>query len=469
MKKIILTFLFSSLVAFNIFAQTDEIMDRAVKEYLRGDYLGAIEDFKRVIEMEENEKAQKLLYKSLVEEGKRRFEKSEFKQAREYFIQAEQIDGLDEETKEMLETSQAELGIKPEKEKKQEAADELQKRIQREKAVKNQYISRYNSLLSQRNTLKAELEKSREELKEAQMKIKALGEKSEKTAKYITVAGVSAGIVAFAVAIVLILTLRKVYFSSYQSRYQLEELEEKIAERLKESDEETEELEERVARSINKMIDGQKDIVKQVSMSAAGKTQADIEEIKDRLEKQFEEQQNKLLEMLQMQARALASEETEKVELKGSGGRRVITDVNPHVRARADGVEMIPKTISDPSVAEKMLKPYLSDPNNRVRGNACVAIHQYNPELAVSALEKMAASSDKWMRLSAAWAVGEIATPEVVPILRKLLDDVDERVKERAMKAFENMAEMKQETGDEIKRMIDKYKKDMEEGESEKA
>ena len=67
---------------------------------------------------------------------------------------------------------------------------------------------------------------------------------------------------------------------------------------------------------------------------------------------------------------------------------------------------MIPKTITDPVIAEKMLKPYLSDPNNRVRANACVAIYQYNPEIAIDTLEKMASSHDKWMRLSTAWAVG---------------------------------------------------------------
>ena len=80
---------------------------------------------------------------------------------------------------------------------------------------------------------------------------------------------------------------------------------------------------------------------------------------------------------------------TEKVELEGADGRRVITDVNPHVRARADSIEMIPKTISDANVAEKMLRPYLSDPNNRVRANAAVAIHRYNPEAAMEVLRKM--------------------------------------------------------------------------------
>ncbi|MFC2091573.1 HEAT repeat domain-containing protein, partial [Elusimicrobiota bacterium] len=166
--------------------------------------------------------------------------------------------------------------------------------------------------------------------------------------------------------------------------------------------------------------------------------------------------QNKLIDLLNMQVRANSAENTEKVEV----GDRVITDINPHIRARADSVEMIPRTVTDPSVAEKILKPYLNDPNNRVRANACVAIYQYNPEISVKTLQGMASSPDKWMRLSAAWAVGEIGTPEVVQILRKLLDDIDERVRNRAIMAFESMAEVKEEVADEIRKMIDESKQE---------
>lgn len=460
MNKKLLGILVLVVVSRVAFAQTDDLMDRAVKEYLRGDYMGAIQDFERVLEMEDNEKAQKLLYKSIVEEGKRRFNNGELEIAKQYFEKAKEADPKDREVIDLLSEINKKLKIRTKSEiESGVAVDLLQKQVKKARAEKSTYRSRLNSLTSQRNRFKKDLEEYKNKLQESQAKIEQLADTAGKKQRSLSLLVSLGGGIFFVFGVVFIITLIKVYSASSASQYQLEELQEKFSERMKEAETESGELEERVARSINKMIDGQKDVVKQVSLSASGKTQSDIEEIKDNLENYFEVQQNKLIELLNQQVRAISSEKTEKIELPD----RVITDVNPHVRARADSVELIPKTVSDPGVAEKMLRPYLGDTNNRVRANACVAIYQYNPELAIETLQKMASSPDKWMRLSTAWAVGEIASPEGVHILRKLLDDVDDRVRDRAIKAFESMAEVKTDVAEDIRKMIEENKKPEEE------
>lgn len=460
MNKKLLGILLLTVMCRVAFAQTDELMNRAIKEYLRGDYIGAIQDFERVLEMEKNEKARNLLYKSVVEEGKRRLNGGELESAKQYLERAKEINPDDREMVDLLSEVNKKLGSRTKTKIESKAAvDLLQQQVKKIRTEKNTYRSRVNSLTSQRDKFKKDFQANKKKLQESQAEIEQLADTARKKQKSLNLLVYLGGAIFVVFGVVFVIVLIRVYSASNASQYQLEELQEKFSERMKEAETESSELEERVARSINKMIDGQKDVIKQVSLSATGKTQTDIEEIKDRLESHFETQENKLIELLNQQVRAISTEKTEKIELPD----RVITDINPHVRARADSVEMIPKTVSDPKVAEKMLRPYLGDQNNRVRANACVAIYRYNPELAIETLRKMASSSDKWMRLSTAWAVGEIASPDGVHILRKLLDDVDERVKDRAVKAFESMAEVKTNVAEDIRRMIEENKKPEEE------
>ncbi len=460
-NKIIGLIIVFSFVAAVSYAQTDEVMNRAVKEYLRGDYNAAIGDFERVLEDEENPKAKQLLYKAIVAEGKRHYERKDYSEAEKYLRRGENINPGDNKVKNLLSKIYKAKGISQKGNSSEEEIKELKKAVSSQRSQTSKYKGTVNSLVSQRNNLRSELKKREEDITAARTKIENLENNLEETSGQFGIIWMVSAAVILVGGILIFLILRKVYRTSSGSYYQLEELEERIAARLDEADSESEELEERVARSINKMVDGQRDVVKKMALSAGSQTKNDIEEIKDKLDDQFTRQQEKLLELLTMQAGALSKEKTEKIEVDdGDGKKRVITDVNPHVRARADGVELIPRTISDPSVAEKMIKPYLTDSNNRVRGNACVAIDQYNPELAIKTLEKMAESADKWMRLSAAWAVGEVSSPEVTHILRKLIDDIDEKVKNRAIKSFENMAEVKADVGAEIRKMIDKSKED---------
>ncbi|NLB34814.1 MAG: hypothetical protein GX817_03230 [Elusimicrobia bacterium] len=46
-----------------------------------------------------------------------------------------------------------------------------------------------------------------------------------------------------------------------------------------------------------------------------------------------------------------------------------------------------------------------------------------------------------------------------MPVLRKLIDDVEAIIRNRAMKSFELMAEVKDNIGGDIRRMIEDHKR----------
>jgi len=131
---------------------------------------------------------------------------------------------------------------------------------------------------------------------------------------------------------------------------------------------------------------------------------------------------------------------TKKLVLKDSpDGRKAVTGVDPRTRARADSVEVIAEIFKDSPKAPDMLKPFLDDPDNRTRANAAVAYYRYDPEKSMAILQEMSNSPDKWMRLSSAWALGEIADPVMSSVLEKLLDDPDSDVKNKARISLEKI------------------------------
>ncbi len=135
---------------------------------------------------------------------------------------------------------------------------------------------------------------------------------------------------------------------------------------------------------------------------------------------------------------------TSKVVLPDSpGGRKAVTGIDPRVRGRADSVEVIAEIFSGSPKAPEMLRPFLTDEDNRTRANAAVAYHRYDPEKSAAVLKEMAENSDKWMRLSAAWAMGEVGSSATTAILEKLLDDTDTQVKNRARLSFEKIMQEK--------------------------
>lgn len=139
--------------------------------------------------------------------------------------------------------------------------------------------------------------------------------------------------------------------------------------------------------------------------------------------------------------------------------RAMIADTNPHVRAK--GIEVIEAELvkeMDPEVAAKLLTPFLGDPDNRVRANAAKALYDFDKERALDTLREMAESDDKWMRVSAAWAFGEIGSVDIIEYLIKLSEDNEYHVKRRAIKGLTTILHTKGEfLSDEIKLKINTF------------
>ncbi|PIY17661.1 MAG: hypothetical protein COZ15_02185 [Elusimicrobia bacterium CG_4_10_14_3_um_filter_49_12_50_7] len=129
------------------------------------------------------------------------------------------------------------------------------------------------------------------------------------------------------------------------------------------------------------------------------------------------------------------------VEFDDVCSRRVITDVTASNRSRAKSVVSISQTINNPSLAARLLAPYLNDGNNRVRATAAVEMFRFDPAAAENALKDMTASESKWDRLSAAWAAGEIAQLSVMETLEILIEDYEPLVKARAITAAKKAEE----------------------------
>ncbi|HUW22504.1 MAG TPA: HEAT repeat domain-containing protein [bacterium] len=175
------------------------------------------------------------------------------------------------------------------------------------------------------------------------------------------------------------------------------------------------------------------------------------DEFRQRVENLLLGNQERTLELLEKMSGTLRGETKKVIVEMPGGGRQIITDINPHIRARADGVELIESTVDDPKVGERLLKPFLEDRDSRVRANAGKALYKYNKEKAMVVLTEMCKSSDQWMRLSGAWALGEIGSQSAAEILLSLLQDSWEFVRERAAKSLEKILTQKKK---EIERTL---------------
>ncbi len=169
------------------------------------------------------------------------------------------------------------------------------------------------------------------------------------------------------------------------------------------------------------------------------------DEFRQRVEKLLLGNQERTLQLLEKLSGALRGETKKVVVERPGGGREIITDINPHIRARADGVELIEATVDDAKVGERLLKPFLDDRDSRVRANAGKALYKYNKERAMVVLTGMCKSDDQWMRLSGAWALGEIGSKSASEILLSLLQDPWEFVRKRAAKSLEKIVTEKKE------------------------
>lgn len=176
--------------------------------------------------------------------------------------------------------------------------------------------------------------------------------------------------------------------------------------------------------------------------------------------------QERILNMMQQQSLALTQGGGASPRLmltQSSSTRQLIEDPNPLIRAK--GVEVIEAELveeKDSEVAERLLAPFLQDENNRVRANAAKAMYKYKPDVALKILREMIDAQDKWMRVSAVWALGEIGADDGAQILLDLRDDPEYHVRRRVYKSLQKFQELrKDDMSVELREVVDKAVRDL--------
>ena len=103
-------------------------------------------------------------------------------------------------------------------------------------------------------------------------------------------------------------------------------------------------------------------------------------------------------------------------------------------RLRANVIESF-WGIRDPE-AITLLRNYLSDPDNRVVGNAIIGLHQTGDVETVSLVSEIAGRSEPKMRMTAAWAMGRIGDSGFIAPLKLLAKDSDPDVRRAALRSL---------------------------------
>jgi HEAT repeat protein len=110
----------------------------------------------------------------------------------------------------------------------------------------------------------------------------------------------------------------------------------------------------------------------------------------------------------------------------------------PDPRIRANTVESLWGV--DTEEARGLLLAAARDDNNRVSGNALLALYRLGEPSAEPELRKMAENEAALFRASSAWVMGEIADPQFAGILARLVGDSSQMVRKRAFSALGKIA-----------------------------
>ncbi len=114
--------------------------------------------------------------------------------------------------------------------------------------------------------------------------------------------------------------------------------------------------------------------------------------------------------------------------------KEALADKDDRVRANAVEAVVLSKSVE---LAEQ-LRRALKDPSARVRANAAIALWRLGKgrEEAVAALQVLYQERDAVCRLSALYAMGEIASPACVQSLMEAARDADPKIAERAVRSL---------------------------------
>ncbi len=165
-----------------------------------------------------------------------------------------------------------------------------------------------------------------------------------------------------------------------------------------------------------------------------------------RQQRHFKDQETRLLGILHDQESALAQGKAMLASSQLKNMERVTTkdmlaDNNPRIRAR--GIELLAQELIQQKVsadnAEKILRPFSTDPNNRVRGNVAWELYKFKPENAKRLMRSMLSEPDEYMQLSAIWVCGEIGDPETVDWLVHFSQKTTPRLKVSIARSLEKI------------------------------
>ena len=127
--------------------------------------------------------------------------------------------------------------------------------------------------------------------------------------------------------------------------------------------------------------------------------------------------------------------------LAGEGNRnrtwfeRLMLEQDSRVRANAlesAGADVVEQL-------QPLFRAAASDPNNRVAGNAVVALYRLGESMAIASIHEMASRLDPAFRATAVWAMSETADTRFLPLLSKIVTDPNEKIKAAAFRAMRKL------------------------------
>lgn len=126
--------------------------------------------------------------------------------------------------------------------------------------------------------------------------------------------------------------------------------------------------------------------------------------------------------------------------LKSDGSTRVLIGFlgNSDPRIRTNAIEGLMAMPVERFAAR--VEPLLDDGNNRVRSTACIALKNHCPDRVNKVLETMSSNGGEAEKISAIYAIQDIARDEVVTILPGLCGDASQKVRERAFNTLSILA-----------------------------
>ncbi|MFH2084814.1 MAG: hypothetical protein ABII20_05760, partial [Candidatus Omnitrophota bacterium] len=413
-------------------AEMEKIFDRAADKYLAKDWPGAIEDLKKVIADDPgNLRAVGLLGRALTSQAADLAAKGELEKALRVVDEAltyspELKDAADTKTKIAKEIKQQEekdaegrsrRAYAEQRRKEEEAArraqeEEYNKKIENER---RQRELREKNLLEQVNRQSKEILDRKEEIEILRQQTNMI---ATKWLMYFSIA------VLLSIAVSYYVSSKIVDNIASRTRRQLADSSDRMTELVNDLAQKS-----NATESLTELKNSHAEIVSQLANQRSNP-----------MEEKLLAQTENLIKVVE-QAQGASDGAVNNIEFDDVISRRVITDISPANRSRAKSVVSIAQTINNPSLAARLIAPYLNDGNNRVRATAAVEMFKFDPAAAENTLKDMTASESKWDRLSAAWAAGEIAQLSVMETLEILIEDYEPLVKARAVAAAKKAEE----------------------------